>query len=453
MVEHDAVMHNKMDILAKASERGIDATMAVQAGSATGSPKQRIILVSYFYDLTDTNVLCIEPLLNKMVESGYEIHVICCLPKPLLSRKADEDRGIYVYPVRPKWQQATDLIEHKLGLGKAPKMGLFQKAMRFAIRRLSSMVQSERHFHFAGFRVADQLIKDKQIANVLSVSNPMCNHQLASSIREGRDNLRWTLYQLDPYAHNLSLDDKELGKRLDLERSLLSVADRIIITDEMSRFSGGSDALMEYKDRTLVVPLPNFVIGTQPVAAIPSLFDPSKINMVYAGNIYGGFRKPEALLDIMVRLNNPNYVFHVYGWGMERLIKKYPMLGYQIVIHGRVPKLELVNALNAASILVNFGNKMENQTPSKLFDYIATGKPIVNFCYDTKDTSLYYLKRHPLYLNVFNHEVNQPEVVKSFSDFCLRSRNVSVAREVLISLYGELLSERVCSLIIKHMVR
>ena len=46
------------------------------------------------------------------------------------------------------------------------------------------------------------------------------------------------------------------------------------------------------------------------------------------------------------------------------------------------------------------GNKVDNQVPSKIFDYISLGKPIINVYTSEKDPALEYLKQYPLALNI-----------------------------------------------------
>lgn len=419
------------------------------------TPKNSILVISYYYDLMNTNTICIEPLLDRLIEEGYGIRVICCTQKPEVQKSMDKIRGITVYPVRSVLQQKMDWIESKLRLDSDKNIDILRRAMRFLVRRVVPDKHRENFFLSAGPNVAEEVINNHSIAAVLSISNPICNHQLAKKIKERNAEINWTLYQLDPYAYNLSLNNGEQQDRFDTEDTLWSAADRIVITEEMQRLDNSLKVVNKFSEntwKTLAVPLPNFVLGARTIESLPESMDSSKINLVFTGNVYGDFRKPEALLDILSRLNNELFVFHVYGWGMESYLKQYPKLIRQIVIHGRVPKEDLATALDSATILINFGNKMANQTPSKVFDYIATGKPIINFAYEGSDTSLHYLNRYPLFLNIYNHEADSDESAKKFVEFCEYSKGRSVSREKIVSLYRDLLSEKVCSQIISHML-
>ena len=46
---------------------------------------------------------------------------------------------------------------------------------------------------------------------------------------------------------------------------------------------------------------------------------------------------------------------------------------------GKKRKEDIIRIYQEADILVNIGNSIDNQMPSKIFEYISTGKPILNF--------------------------------------------------------------------------
>ena len=62
---------------------------------------------------------------------------------------------------------------------------------------------------------------------------------------------------------------------------------------------------------------------------------------------------------------------------------------------------EAESILMSADILVNIGNSVSNQIPSKLFDYISTGKPILNIYKNKNCPSLEILSKYPDVLNVY----------------------------------------------------
>ena len=56
--------------------------------------------------------------------------------------------------------------------------------------------------------------------------------------------------------------------------------------------------------------------------------------------------------------------------------------------------------MNDSDILISIANKINNQVPSKIFDYLSFGKPIIHLYHDDSDPYLNLLKEYPLALCV-----------------------------------------------------
>ena len=48
------------------------------------------------------------------------------------------------------------------------------------------------------------------------------------------------------------------------------------------------------------------------------------------------------------------------------------------------------------NIVINLGNTVINQIPSKIFELISSGKPIINFYFSKDDPSLKYFAKRPM---------------------------------------------------------
>ena len=99
---------------------------------------------------------------------------------------------------------------------------------------------------------------------------------------------------------------------------------------------------------------------------------------------------------------------------------------YGIVVHGWKTLQETRAEIVASHVLVNIGNSMLNQVPSKLFEYISYGKPIVNICKNRNCPTLAYLEHYPYALNLFEEEGLLEEQRKMLLDFIEETYNQSV---------------------------
>ena len=80
---------------------------------------------------------------------------------------------------------------------------------------------------------------------------------------------------------------------------------------------------------------------------------------------------------------------------------------------------ELAEAYDRTDVLINIGNSVLNQMPSKIFEYINCGKPIINIYKSPECPTLKYLTKYPLALNIPEENIKtdlaqKAEEVKTF---------------------------------------
>ena len=402
--------------------------------------KKVIMIISYFYDLLDTNALCLDYIIRHLAEKGFQVHVLCCHPKPAKLQEFDNKKGIYIHTI-PSFKFKLDRIMDKTR-NKCILIRILGKAFRlinyYFSSKTSPMVYSST-IHFA-----KGLIIQNKITNILSISAPFANHELAKILKGAFNKIKWTVYQFDPHTYNYHLDEIERNKRMDEERKILAAADKVILTDGIQAENRRMGFAREFDHKTISVPLPNLLLNNEVSQGGTLQISTDSIILLYTGNIYGSIRNPDILFKILSRINTLDIVLHIYGTGLENLAQQYSLGGGQVVLHSRVPKTEVLAAMENASILVNFGNSMINQLPSKVFDYIASGKPIINFCKDDNDSSLYYLLRYPAFLNIYDDEALSETAIRRFEEFCRKYKRFLVSRKEIAGLYKDLLSENVC---------
>ena len=402
--------------------------------------EKRIMIISYFYDLLDTNALCLDYVLRYLAEKGFQVHVLCCHPKPAKLQEFDKKNGIYIHTIPSFWFRLDRIMDRTRDKNLLIKS--FGKAFRlfnyYFSAKTNPMIYSSTIYFAKG------LINDNRITSILSISAPFANHELAIILKGAFNKIDWTVYQFDPHTFNYHLDEFKRNERMEEERKILAAADKIILTDGIQAENRSMGFAQEFDYKTISVPLPNLLLNNEVSQGGTLKASKDSIILLYTGNIYGNIRNPDILFKILSRINTPDIVLHVYGTGLENLAQKYYLGSDQVVLHGRVPKTEVIAAMENASILVNFGNSMINQLPSKVFDYIASGKPIINFCKDDNDSSLFYLERYPAFLNIYDDEALSESAIRRFEEFCRKYKRFLVSRKEIAGLYKDLLSENVC---------
>lgn len=149
----------------------------------------------------------------------------------------------------------------------------------------------------------------------------------------------------------------------------------------------------------------------------PKAISDSTIRIVYIGTLYRKIRRPDFLLALFSglskTLHNRKLELHFYG-NAEECIDSFA--GYQnllrptIQLHGIVPQDVALRAIQEASAVINIGNNNSYQLPSKLVEYIAAEKPIINIfrCHD--DASRTFLEDYDTTLNL--HDSGLPPTIE-----------------------------------------
>ena len=112
----------------------------------------------------------------------------------------------------------------------------------------------------------------------------------------------------------------------------------------------------------------------------------------YAGSFIPGIRDPRPFLDFLSGLKS-NFKFYFYTSHSSLIISYKKILKDKIEILEYIPRKELIRRLCSMDFLVNFDNNTNEQLPSKLIDYLITGRPILNITKDLdKDTVMEFLE-------------------------------------------------------------
>ena len=90
------------------------------------------------------------------------------------------------------------------------------------------------------------------------------------------------------------------------------------------------------------------------------------------------------------------------------------------------------------------------QVPSKIFDYISTGKPIINFYYNEKSPTLYYLDNYPLCISIKTSE-DPIEVNKKIKDFVDKSIDKTVSFDFVQQQFKECTPSYIASVFINDL--
>ena len=202
------------------------------------------------------------------------------------------------------------------------------------------------------------------------------------------------------------------------------------------------------------------------------------VHLVFAGALYPGLRPPEQVIQVVAAWRGAGLVreraseavpnsssgwngkreltltertareeapreemvcFDFYGSHQELIEASpdYDRARDWLALHGQVSSGEAAAAREAADFLINIDNTNPMQVPSKIFEYISTGKPIVNFVFDDASPILPYLADYPLCLtiNLNRMEDGGREAAERLSAFVRENRGKRIPFEEIRERY------------------
>lgn len=96
-----------------------------------------------------------------------------------------------------------------------------------------------------------------------------------------------------------------------------------------------------------------------------------------------------------------------------------------------------------ADILVNIGNTVSFQTPGKIFEYMAMGKPIIHFQKTVDDPCLKYFKDYPMVLIINELENDPVKHAQMIEEFCRQNQKRTLSFEEVSQIIPQYTSKQV----------
>lgn len=288
---------------------------------------------------------------------------------------------------------------------------------------------------------------DNDYDAIVSHSHPFASHLLASDLMRYQIAKKWIAVLWDPFVYNHMDPSIEIPKRKKAAEKILQKASSIYILDGIMPCNYANGWIPSYNARIKEMHLPTLVDKCN-----HAYLNNNATIVTYAGNFYSEIREPDKVLEILSCLPK-GYSIHLYGNGCRKIIKEKSNLFVNSVLvdNGVVSHEQCDEAIRNSNILINIGNRVTNQLPSKVFEYISYGKPIINFYFHEDDIGLHYLKRYPLCYNLNLSKYTQYDI-KQLVIFCEKNKQTTLSFEQATELLKEYRAENVIRAFLSELV-
>jgi glycosyltransferase involved in cell wall biosynthesis len=249
------------------------------------------------------------------------------------------------------------------------------------------------------FKVADNLTKKNHYDLVVSEHHGVESFVCGCQIKKENDWIKHIAILWDPIKGQTItqyLPIKYINKRIErLERMSADYSSMIISTGTMRDYYNSHHDIA--KDKRQYLGFPGVI---RPSEEVPTdkltLIKEGYINVVYSGQLSPLQRDPIPVIELFNRCQfaeKINLIFFATG-NVEDDIKKIKFKG-QFSYNGYIPLQELHTIYRHADYLLNISHTNPNMVPSKIFEYMSYGKPIISTFVTDGDAAAKTLANYP----------------------------------------------------------
>lgn len=264
-------------------------------------------------------------------------------------------------------------------------------------------------------------------------------------------------YLFDQFVDNESLHRLKLNKKLKkrihqrIEKRIIVNSNKILILKQLKNYF--KVVYPEFSHKLVEVEHPLIVKNNDYSNMLESQKERG-IVFSYAGSFYKNIRNPEYMLKVFDKLlNEIEGVLNLYTFGnCESTIEQYSSKNESIKANGSIPSDLVENVLYDANFLVAVGNSVSNQIPSKVFEYLSYGKPIIYFFDDKDDLNIETLKKYPYSICINQNDLTTEASVAKLKSFCEINKNKILRFEQISELYFDALPEYTAQIITRSIL-
>lgn len=355
----------------------------------------RVLLVNYYYKpMVDAHAYRWTQLSEYWVGKGFEVDVICS--KVVGVKNVEDCCGVNVTRVgfRGANKIQSEAVSSRQDQAVTSSfLGFIKKLLKVVYRKIY-WPDGLWHWFFAA---AYELIKrrGKEYDLVVSYAPSFSAHLVTLIYKKiFRREFHWIADYGDPFSTSISMphNNSFLYGWINhvVEKSVLKNANKACFTSKNTFL----DYVFGFGERSNFHIIPHLVdiekvyLGNDAVECVRS----SEVRLVFVGNFHVGIREPflaskivDALAKKLYEEKGYKVIFDIYG--ASNGVDINSVCNPTIRWHGPLERERVREVVQCAHFLVNIENNNCSMIPSKVVEYVATGKPVIDIAHSDKDIS------------------------------------------------------------------
>ncbi len=414
--------------------------------------KKVLIITEKYYPLTGANTVCCQNVADHLIKNGCQVDVVAI--KQSYTEESPCVNGVRVKKLNTIKEDFVKLFGKKYNVTEWEKLPKF-------IRVFSDFLAKTKYFFATKTqrlyldtlnikRVYKEIKKDWGTYDcIISTCAPFSLTVMSKKLKDMGLSKNWIALLLDTYVHDafLSKEPKKLKKRKKIAEKTLNKADKIFALEGVVGGNLENNYNPTYHQNTVEI----YPITLR--EQINTSNDSKSTQLIYAGRFYNKIRTPKEMLKVLSNLPS-DYTLNLYSHGCEEIVEEQEKLfdKCKLVKYGNVTHAECLENIGKSDILVNLGNTISNQMPSKVLEYMGFCKPIINFYQNQDDMGLKMFNAYPLAFN-FNLNNYTQEDIENLIEFCNKNKNTIIDYATATKDLQEYTCETICSKIYQEIIK
>lgn len=376
----------------------------------------RIVKLEILYILgaykpkASANGICSEKIINQLIQEGHRVTVIS--NQYLCNSKCNENKSEINHYV--KQRVYLRLMDYGDALPVGAKKTLVYK-LAFLLNKFQlffswkswPIVSKKTVRRFT--KTALNLCEKNKYDAVIAVYTPIEALLAGKAVKEKYPQIKFYPYFLDSlsggYGPKFFKKESIIRIGLKYEKNIFSIADRVIIMK--SSYNHHLKYNSEYKDKLCVLDIPMLSQCSRITAG--QIRTTRRIKLLFVGSIAKKIRNPDSLISALLQVNNLEIECEFIGnidcvEKFDELKNKYKD---RLKITSYIQHDALQQIMLQADAFINIGNSFPNMVPSKIFEYMSYGKPIISTYSIDNEPSIEYLEKYPLSLLLNDKESSE----------------------------------------------
>lgn len=352
-------------------------------------------MVGNYFPNPSANGICTRQIAEELKSNGWEVDIIDTRFK---NEKTNEKiEGINIYRIKARiTSRINQNMSNKVILAFNKLLNKVKLLLSFPTWPLISPLYTYRYY-----KKAVELHQKNKYDVVLSVYTPIDTLLAAYFMKNKYPDIKVMYYFLD--ALSGGIPPKRLNREWLVNRGkkwediLFKNSDIIfILTDHKQHYVNHISNENINKLKVVDIPLIRKIESKK-----TKKYKKDVVNITYVGTILKHVKDPSYFLSIFSQIEKSNedkWMINIVGTGdSEELFLEYNAnnKGIPLTNHGQVSHTNALQFMKQSDFLINIGSQISTQIPSKIFEYMSTGNPIISFYKDVNEPSLSYLRKYP----------------------------------------------------------